>query len=157
MGTFEPAPRCWHPVIAASYAYWRRVAPKGRLPGRQHLDPSEIPRLLPYLWLMDVQHAPRCYRWRLIGSLAQTGSLVLRRGDPLEGRLEADRLEQALAVLDAVVETRRPSWTKGQPILPHDPAVKSVERLVLPLARDGTVVDMLLGAVVCEWVGGRRP
>src|SRR5436190_8237553 len=56
--------------IAEAIAYWRRIRPDaGQLPGRQHFDPLEIPRLLPFLGLADVIYtpAPR-FRVRLIGT-----------------------------------------------------------------------------------------
>jgi len=40
--------------------------------------------------------------------------------------LDPDDLARALAVLGEVIDTRRPSWAKGQPISPQDAAVKSV-------------------------------
>lgn len=141
----------WDAKISSTYYYWKSITPSGRLPGRQHLDPSDIPRLLPNIWLIDVQYAPRAYRWRLIGTEAQAGKPRSQPGGALEDHLEGEALAKVLAVLDQVVDTRQPSWAKGRPIMPHEPAIRSIERLILPLARDGTTVDMLLGATVYDW------
>jgi len=146
----------WDDIVTATYVYWQSISPEGILPGRQHLDPSDIPRLLPHLWLMDVQQAPRAYRWRLIGSEAQAGKLPVQPGGSVDNHLEGKTLKKALAVLDQVVDTRQPNWAKGRPLMPHDPAVRSVERLILPLARNGVTVDMLLGVTVYEWDSSRR-
>src|SRR5271166_4009022 len=51
--------------------YLTAKAPPGKLPGRQHIDPTELTKLLPWLMLIDVvpqeSGAPR-YRHRLVGT-----------------------------------------------------------------------------------------
>ena len=51
-------PETWHPTIRALYDYWVSVHPPGGLPGRQHIDPIAIPRLLPHLFMVDVSRDP---------------------------------------------------------------------------------------------------
>lgn len=151
MVTRHPDRSSWHPRIAALHRYWQQIAPVGRLPGREHFDPAAVPRLLPHLWLMDVLRAPLRFRWRLVGTEAQAGKLPLRPGDLLDAHLEGEELERAATVLREVVESRQPSWARGRPVMPHAPTVLSLERVILPLARDGSTVDMLLGATVYDW------
>jgi len=155
MGVSQPERPDWHPQISALHAYWLAIAPPGLLPGRQHVDPTAIPRLLLYVWMMDVQRSPLVFRWRLIGTEAQAGKLPLRPGDRLGDHLEGEELERAERVLREVVECRRPSWARGRPVMPHAPSVLSLERVILPLARDGESVDMLLGATVYDWAEPR--
>ncbi|MFM8800942.1 MAG: hypothetical protein ACKOEE_10380 [Tagaea sp.] len=45
-----------------------------------------------------------------------------------------------------MAETRRATWRCGPPRLSHDPYWKTVENVMLPLAADGTNVDMFLCA-----------
>lgn len=151
MGVSQPERSDWHPQISALHAYWSAIAPPGLLPGRQHVDPTAIPRLLPHVWMMDVQSSPLRFRWRLIGTEAQAGKLLLRPGDRLDDHLEGEELARAEAVLREVVQGRRPSWARGRPVMPHAATVLSLERVILPLARDGETVDMLLGATVYDW------
>ena len=33
----------WHPLVRGFYEYWISVSPAGRLPGRQHIAPEEVP------------------------------------------------------------------------------------------------------------------
>ena len=87
-------PASAHPKVSALYEYWKSITPDpGRLPGRQHLDPADIPTLLPNIWLLDVLEAPLRFRYRLIGTeinrrrfSAKTGDMVepivLKPGDP---------------------------------------------------------------------------
>src|SRR5215831_14853199 len=60
-----------HPRFWRLADYLARKAPPGKLPGRQHIDPVEIPDLLPFLMMIDVlpreSGRPR-YRMRLIGT-----------------------------------------------------------------------------------------
>jgi len=106
--------------------------------------------------MMDVLPPPLGFRWRLIGTEAQAGKLPLRPGDLLDDHLEGAELERAEAVLRGVTESRRPSWARGRPVMPHAASVLSLERVILPLARDGETVDMLLGATVYDWAEPRR-
>ena len=38
------------------------------MPSRAEIEPTEIPTLLPYLALIDVELNPRRFRWRLVGT-----------------------------------------------------------------------------------------
>src|SRR5271165_4367368 len=59
----------WHPLVQLAYEHWRSLHPATGLPGRQHLDPFEIPRrLLSGIWLLDVQREPFRLRYRLAGT-----------------------------------------------------------------------------------------
>ncbi|MGD1876654.1 MAG: hypothetical protein ACFB13_04040 [Kiloniellaceae bacterium] len=58
------------PKIKALFDYWQSIHPAARpggsgdeasLPGRQHLDPIDIPELLPNIWMIDVTHEAPVY------------------------------------------------------------------------------------------------
>ena len=67
------------PKIRALYAYWCSIhPPSGGLPGRQHVDPVDIPMLLPWLWLVDVHREPLRFKHRLVG----TEHVRVMRRDP---------------------------------------------------------------------------
>jgi hypothetical protein len=54
-----------HSTIYDLYEYWRSIKPSGEaLPGRQHLDPTDIPKLPPHLWIVDVERSAEEYRYR---------------------------------------------------------------------------------------------
>src|SRR4051812_22620200 len=71
------------PRFREFFDYWRSKAPPGRLPGRQHIDPLDIPHLLPGVALFDVLRngTGLRFRWRLIGT-----ALVDAIGDDYTGR-----------------------------------------------------------------------
>src|SRR3546814_18267061 len=57
------------PKIKALLAYWQSIHPAGGgLPGRRHLDPIDIPELLPNIWMIDVKRGPLRFRFRLVGT-----------------------------------------------------------------------------------------
>ena len=134
-----------HPRVRAIVEYWAALGVPGRLPGRQHLDPLRIPRLLPNIWLVDVERSPGLrFRYRLTGTrIAQAFS------DDPTGRY-LDEVHAGFASngvahnLTEVVEGREPSWRAGKPKFGELYDFAHVERVYLPLAADGETVDMIL-------------
>jgi hypothetical protein len=142
----DPAPRLIdHPGLRALYDYWDGCRQGGRLPGRQHIDPLHIPDLLPNLMLFDVA-APDDLRYRLVGT-----ALVARLGrDPTglpaqDGYLGED-WEKIRPDYLYVVAERRPCLRWNAVLGPRAKRLP-YQRLLLPLARDGATVDMLLAGV----------
>ncbi len=143
--------------VAAFIAYWESIRPApDLLPGRQHFDPIRIPHLLPNLWLIDVMPGwPRRYQIRLVGGALVEAGFIGRTGDFMDDpRLSPDP-ERVIAVLDRIVEARRPDWRRGVAIVDHTKYVDSIERAMMPLARDGRNVDMILSMTVFHWQDGR--
>src|SRR3546814_11920885 len=57
------------PKIKALLAYWQSIHPAGGgLPGRRHLDPLDIPELLPHTRMLAVKPAPRRFPLRPVGT-----------------------------------------------------------------------------------------
>lgn len=132
------------------YEYWRGIHPAGDgLPGRQHVDPTAMPAsLLPFIWLADVQREPLRFRYRLLGT-----EHVRVLGTDHTGRWIDEAFPRflgsaAYAQYVDVVERGVAGYRRGDTmiILPKD--YRSMERLLLPLARDGKTVDMLLAISV---------
>ncbi|MFN8757698.1 MAG: PAS domain-containing protein [Tagaea sp.] len=136
------------PRLARLYAYWRACRPSdGALPGRRHIDPVEMVWALGNVWLLDLQRAPFRLRYRLIGSRI---TAHMDR-DPTGEWLDVARPQVVAdpgyyARYRWMAETRRATWRCGPPRLSHDPYWKTVENVMLPLAADGTNVDMFLCA-----------
>jgi hypothetical protein len=131
--------------VLAIHDYWRRIAPgAGVLPGRQHLHPTDIPKLLPNVWLVDVAGKPQRFRIRLLGSALQQAGIPLRPGDFVEGPVPLARRQEALSDFRFVSTSRQPLWFRGPARVPHDKEVYELERIFLPLAADGVSVDVLL-------------
>jgi hypothetical protein len=130
-------------------AYWQSKLVPGRLPGRQHIDPTELPRRhLSHLLLLDVvEGAPpnqrRRYRFRLAGT-----GFVSIAGRDVTG-LYYDEIggpaysNAVMRALDLVVARKAPVFIGGR-VATSPQEYLWVKRLGLPLAQDGQTVDMIL-------------
>lgn len=145
-----------NPKIVQIYDYWRRMTPAGEaLPGRKHIDPTEIPTLLEHIWLLDVVGTPPRFRFRLRGGAAQRMGLPGQIGDFMDQFFDGGPADERLDDLRFVVSARRPVWFRGEPRLKHTSEIAELERLHLPLAADGKTVDMILCLTVYySFLGG---
>jgi hypothetical protein len=138
------------PRLRAIGELWLAIRPEpARLPGRRHFDPLCIePRVLPYLWLLDVEREPRLrFRYRLLGTahaLAMGGDFT---GEYLDIAHPAF-LESASRADYISVAAGYPSYRRGKPTFHMDKSYLAMERLALPLAADGERVNMLLAITV---------
>jgi len=132
------------PRVLALASYWGGCRLDSALPGRQHVDPVAMPAPLANIWLLDVQRKPVRFRFRLVGTrvvefLGQdpTGHWVDEAYPSFAGSLiEAD--------FAGCIRTGRPAWRCGPPVMNVAKDFARVERIALPLARNGRDVDMLL-------------
>lgn len=131
------------------FAYWASLREGPRLPGRRHLDPAGIKRLLPTVSLIDVLPEARKtgaleFRMRLAGT-----GLYGVYGHEITGKRLSDIYNSSAAdywctELSKVVSERRPA------VGVHNLAWRGASHLSilwlrLPLASDGDEVDMILG------------
>jgi len=156
-GPITRPPPCASAKIVALYEYWRRIAPgPGLLPGRQHLDPTDIPQLLPYVWLVDVAGSPPRFRCRLAGTALVSAGSPLRPGIDLEDLVAPALKGKAMSEFCFVAETRQPLWFRGKANASYDKQIFELERIHLPLAADGTTVTMLLCLTVFYETTGKE-
>jgi hypothetical protein len=125
--------------------YLAGVAPPGKLPGRQHVDPLAIRALLSFTNLVDVERKDGNirFRFRLIGTLQSTAAGREISGRYLEDAVLPEYFERIRGNMMAVLETREAVYDRfGMPHPNRD--FIDTERVYFPLARDGENVDMLL-------------
>jgi hypothetical protein len=134
-----------HPCFAWVRDYLRKVAPPGRLPGRQHIDPVDLRNVLSLINLVDVQRDAGVlrFRFRLVGT---TQTAVAGReitGRFVEDAVLPELLDRILGNMRKVAEEKAPIYDRFP--MPH-PGRKYIdtERIYFPLAADGETVDMLL-------------
>lgn len=128
------------------------------LPHRDALDVLEIasadPRIVPHLWVLNVERNPRLLRFRLVGGAVLAGGAVAPVGHPIE--LANDKGGSAEGLWKAVDE-RAAVYRAGVPNLAHDGAVTGLEVVCLPV-RSGVEnrVDRLINCTVYKWQEGYR-
>jgi len=135
----------WHASLCFLYEYWRSVSPPGSLPGRQHFDPAAVVKLLPRLWLLDVQREPFRLRYRLAGTriVEAIGREVTGQWlDEAHPHVGAD--PASLERYRQVVASGVPSRRKGRATLFHHNDYKTIENAIFPFAADGENVDLLM-------------
>jgi hypothetical protein len=144
-------PATAHPLIRQAHDYWLSVTPAGdKLPGRQHVDPTAIPKLLSHIWMVDVQQrssdtADLRFRYRLLGTAVRR---ITPSGETVTGRW-LDEVDPDFAssgrfeAFAAPVRDARPHYRQGLPMFPLGLDHLTIERLFMPLAADGSTVDML--------------
>jgi hypothetical protein len=140
--------------IRRLFDYWRSIQPAhDRLPGRQHLEPLDVPELLQWLALVDVVGEPPRFRYRLVG----TGQARVMQSD-LTGRWVDEAYERFRDTRDhaafVAVAGGQIRYSRDAPEYRVERSHVLVERLLLPLARDGASVDMILGIAVYTRDGG---
>ena len=134
-----------HPRVRAMVTHWMGMGPRDRLPGRQHLDPLAIPRLLPNIWLLDVERTPSTrFRYRLAGTRIARAFADDPTGRYLDEMHEGFLTNGVADHLAEVVERGVPSWRTGKPTFWELSDFAHIERVYLPLASDGRTVDMIL-------------
>lgn len=134
------------PRFQRFYEYWRSKHRGDRLPGRQDIDPLEIPDLLPHVSMVDVvgEGASMRFRFRLVGTANVRFAGREFTGAFIEDVFEPADAARVHAAYRAIVETREPhSWLTSAAVRGNRPLRYS--RLMVPLATDGETVDILMG------------
>jgi len=107
--------------------------------------------------MLDVQREPLRFRCRLLGTHVQQAGAKARVGLWLDETYDAETLEKVLDFLAPLIERGEPNWRKGTPVLPHLRQVQSLEVIALPMASNGSDVDLILNVTVFSWESGWKP
>jgi hypothetical protein len=120
--------------------YWQGKRANGSLPLRSQIDPIEMPRLLPYLMLIEVI-AGRL-RYRLVGTQVAAGAGYDFTGRHLDELQFANR-DFYLGCYGAMLRTHTPTFGMDNWVYP-DGRNGIAEFGMLPLSRDGQSVSHFL-------------
>lgn len=135
-------------ILARLFSYWRGKVRNGTLPARAMIDPIEIPTLLPYIILIDVHGDPFDLYYRLAGT-----AVVAKLGYEVRGMaVRALPVSDATALFDAYALTARdgvPRRIDAVLSTRYDRLLR-IQRIVMPLAADGIMPDMLFVGAVYE-------
>ena len=133
-----------HEKIQQMIEYWLSIHPVSGLPGRQHFDPVDIPQLLPNLRLLDVIGDPPRFKTRLMGTVLLDFFGQEQTGCWFDELYPNFKQSKTCADLCDAVATKLPNWRRGAPALVYEKDFMTVERVYLPMARDGVNVDMIV-------------
>jgi hypothetical protein len=147
----------WHAKVRRLYEHWHGLRPEpGLLPGRQHFDPLAVVGLMPNLWMLGIEEETGRYRYRLVGT---------RMVEAMERDVTGQWYDEAHpgatdhpmhAYLQARILGGIPTWRRGRPWLHVDPNIYEIEQVLLPLAKDGRQVDMVLAITVFYYADGKE-
>ena len=127
------------------YDYWRSRRGDSGMALKEAIDPIDFPYILGYVTLVDVEHAPRRYRFRLDGSILVMLSGMDYTGKYLEELGMPDYIDFIAASYNRVVDGERPYAYRKEGAF--DTKSFDEETLILPLGRAG-VVERLMVAVI---------
>jgi hypothetical protein len=136
------------PILDPLLKYWLTRRGHRTLPSRADIDPVDIPELLQFIGLVDVEDTPRRYRYRLVGSYMQTMFGTNYQGRYLDEAAQGRFRDFLKGLYDAVVERRSPMLSEAVFDYGADRIV-TIRRLILPLSEAETApINMLLFANV---------
>lgn len=146
------------PLLRQVHDYWLSKRVGEALPRRSQIEPTEIPRLLPNLFLVEVlqRAVPMRYRIRLIGTAFRRFFRIDLTGLEVAEDSFGEDGARFCAEWREVLERRAPRWARIRQQATEAPVghagITAIRftGLVLPVSRDGTAADMLLGATVYD-------
>jgi hypothetical protein len=155
--TSETDTSSWNTKVVRFLRYWLSLKRPEGLPGRQHFDPLDIPDLMPRVWMLDVLREPLRFRYRLAGTKAVealqrevTGRMFEEVHSPAYDRRET------IGRLIESVQHGVATYRKGNVIAIDKKKHMTIENCVVPMARDGHLVDLLVGISVLYLQDGRE-
>jgi hypothetical protein len=134
-------------LLAEFLDYWRGKCAGRPMPTRADIDPLDIPRLLPHVYLVDVHEMPLDFTYRLLGTEVIANTEADFSGRRLSEIKDRGSQGQLLEIYARVWATGAPSVDR---ILYRTKSgnQKYYENVVAPISTDGERVDMLFGASI---------
>ncbi|AFK52104.1 PAS domain-containing protein [Tistrella mobilis] len=140
-------------ILRLAYAYWRGLCGDAGMPLRRQIDPLDLRRLLPNLFIYDVVRAEDGswdYRFRLVGTRISEAHGGDHRGRLLRD-VHGDQWSRIEEDYHGVVRTGRPNFARRSGFAIGKDYV-TYERILLPVSDAGDRVDALFGAAH-YWMG----
>ncbi len=144
-----PVAELAHPLLLGLYSHWQEKRGARAMPARADFRPEEMHAFLGHIFLVDVEDAPRRFRFRLLGT-----EIVTSYGVELTGRY-TDAVQPPVyrAMIERhygqVVDSIRPMVHRMR-FVEHPGKVHQLMRLAMPLSEDGGRVNMLMMASVFD-------
>lgn len=131
------------PLTSALLEYWEQARGERVMPARADIDPIDIPRLLPFILLLEVDNDTGRVKIRLMGTRVRDLYSEEFTGRHLDEIFFGRNREQVLTSYNEALDSRAPHhcWMR---FTNKDGLEFDMERLILPLSGDGTSIDMFI-------------
>jgi hypothetical protein len=133
------------PRLQRLFEYWRGRCAEAAMPARSAVDPLDFRYILGYVTLVEVELAPRRYRFRLDGSILAMLSGMDYTGKYLDQLGMPDYIAFVAASYDRVVDHGLPYAYRKQGAF--DTKTFDEETLILPLGRERTVEHLMVAVI----------
>lgn len=136
-----------HPYLIEFLEYWRAKCGGRPMPARADIDPLDIPRLLPYVYMVDVLDDPPDFAYRLLGTDVVANTKIDFSGRKLS-EIEAEGTQgRLLEIYQRVRDAGEPSVDRIR-YKSRSGNEKYYENVLVPVSEDGLDVTLLFGAAV---------
>lgn len=134
-------------LVQRLLAYWRDLAPEGRLPAAHGIQPADLADLWPACFILDIGGPKPVFAY--VGALH-----VAHHGRDLSGRPAEEAgvgtlLGRSVEYLDEVLSLKVPI-TYGGTFTGADGEPVAYRSILLPLSDDGEAIDGILGGANCR-------
>ncbi|MEZ5832872.1 MAG: PAS domain-containing protein [Dongiaceae bacterium] len=130
------------PSIKKLHDYWNLCRGNRVMPRRADIDPADIPQLLPYIYLVDIERLPFRVRYRVVGTNA-----VEWQGHDFTGyyldELRFNKPDEILALYRSAADEMAPKFRSTTWPTPNG-ITRAVETAVFPLSEDGEHVTQCI-------------
>jgi hypothetical protein len=138
------------PALREIALHWRAAKGARRMPGWRDIDPAAIARHLPIVWSWAYDRATDSFTGRLAGEEINAVFGKSLRGAKMREFFAEWRYDDIFARSKRVVTG--PAFAHGSgSVFAHAGRHGSGERIILPLAANGSDGDGLIGATVYHW------
>jgi hypothetical protein len=130
------------PSIQQLHDYWTLCCGSRAMPRRADIDPADIPHLLPYVYLVDIEPAPFRVRYRVVGT-----SAVEWKGRDFTGlyldEMRFNKPDELLALYRRAADEKVPAFRSTTWPMPNG-ITRAVETGIFPISEDGEQVSQCL-------------
>ena len=142
--------------LCASYmAFCDSLRGSRPCPRRADFDIVELAafdaRLVPHLWVLEIEPSSRRYRYRVVGEALIEAGAKVRPGSYVDDFAKSGDLSKRL---DAATAGKRPNWRRGTPFLRHFREVSELEVLLMPFTDASGNVTSFINCTVYHWHPG---
>jgi hypothetical protein len=139
-------------VLGPAFDYWQTKRGRRAMPGRQDIDPTEIPRLLPNLQITELADNGSRIRYRLAGTAIVDAYGAELRGKYIDEVFAAERLHSIEENYRVICREKRPLLVCNRYLSALDTELVCA-RLIMPLSDDDVTIHQFITAISFHYPG----